>query len=172
MILDLITKSASVLLYKKSPFSEVLTPLRDSCWLLSNTLSLSKIILTTLNSILFCKLYYVRWFFLHRVVLEPVIGCILIWSIVVEHIISVYCPSAIQPHASFLIEHTLLRKLVVKVFLGGNLELSIEGLALIVMMLLVLVTMTLLYTLVRILSSRLTTSASNSLISKPLKINV
>ncbi len=73
------------------------------------------------------------------IILEPEIGGILIWLIVVENIIAINGPSASNPLMDLLVEDALFGKLVLKLLLSGNLELSVHSLALIVVMLVMVI---------------------------------
>jgi len=73
------------------------------------------------------------------IILEPEVSGIFIRLIVIENIIAINGPSTSNPLMDLLVEDSLFGKLVLKFLLGGNLELSVHSLALIVVMLMMMI---------------------------------
>jgi hypothetical protein len=76
------------------------------------------------------------------VILEPVVCGILVGLIIWKNIVTINWPSSGDPRVELLVNDTLLGKLVVKLLLSGDLKLSIHFLALVIVVLVVVISVT------------------------------
>jgi hypothetical protein len=76
------------------------------------------------------------------VILEPVVCGILVRLIIWKNIVAIDWPSSSDPRVELLVNDALLGKLVVKLLLSGDLKLSIHFLALVIVVLVVVISVT------------------------------
>jgi hypothetical protein len=76
------------------------------------------------------------------VILEPVVCGILVRLIIWKNIVAINWPSSGDPRVELLVNDALLGKLVVKLLLSGDLKLSIHFLALVIVVLVVVISVT------------------------------
>ena len=75
-------------------------------------------------------------------ILEPVVSGVLVWLIIWKNVVTVNGPSSSNPGVELLVNDALLGKLVVELLLSGDLKLSIHFLALVIVVLVVVVSVT------------------------------
>jgi hypothetical protein len=73
--------------------------------------------------------------------LEPVVGGVFVGLVVAENVVAVYGPAASNPLVELLVDNAFLGQLMVKLLLGGNLELGVELLGSIVVVFVVVLVM-------------------------------
>jgi hypothetical protein len=76
------------------------------------------------------------------VILEPVVCGILVRLIIWKNIVAIDWPSSSDPSVELLVNDALLGKLMVKLLLSGDLKLSIHFLALVIVVLVVVISVT------------------------------
>jgi hypothetical protein len=76
------------------------------------------------------------------VILEPVVCGILVRLIIWKNIVTIDWPSSCDPRVELLVNDALLGKLMVKLLLSGDLKLSIHFLALVIVVLVVVISVT------------------------------
>jgi hypothetical protein len=76
------------------------------------------------------------------VILEPVVCGILVRLIIWKNIVAINWPSSGDPRVKLLVNDALLGKLMVKLLLSGDLKLSIHFLALVIVVLVVVISVT------------------------------